>query len=364
MAQPILTKIIKINPHFPEVQKIKVAADFLRKGSMVAFPTETVYGLAVNLDNEKALKRLYEVKKRSLNKPITVHIANIEKLEELAAGIPDYTFKLTDKFWPGPLTLILTDKKNNSQTVAFRFPDHPITLGIINESRCLVGATSANVSDSQAAKSVEEVLEQFDGLIDMVVDGGEVKGVESTIVDLSSFPPKITRDGAIADKVKVALDEILSLKTKIILLVCTGNSCRSPMAQGYLGHLLKGREDIEIISAGVSTVSGTLATPEAIKVMAECGIDISGHLARGLTDETIKKADLILVMEKSHKETILRRVPVAKGKVYLLKEFGRKEKILPDENLDIADPIGAPLEIYQKSFAVIKEELERIAKLL
>lgn len=380
MPRQILTKVVKVNPYFPELAKIKVAADFLRRGNIVAIPTETVYGLAVNLDNQKAVKRLYEIKNRTDNKPLTVHIAHLEKLEELATGIPDFTFKLTAKFWPGPLTLILYAKKNGvlrpaqgtsrdadqglRRTIGFRFPRHPTALGIINESRSLIGVTSANISNERAAKSADEVLTQFDGLIDVVVDAGEANGIESTILDLTCFPPKIIREGTIADEVRQSLKDILRLKTKIILLVCTGNSCRSPMAKGYLWQLLKNREDIEIISAGVVARSGTSATAEAIKVMADLGVDISGHFTRHLSEDMIRKADLILVMEKSHKDAILTRVAEAKGKVYLLKEFGREAEVASDENLDIPDPIGQPLEFYQKCFTIIKEELERITKLL
>lgn len=396
MPRQIITKILKVNPSFPQLEKIKLAADSLRRGAIIAFPTETVYGLGVNLANEKAVRRLYEVKQRLGHKPITVHIGSAEKIKELATQIPDFTFKLTKQFWPGPLTLILSGKQNGktigasaslsangepldsargsprgselaelrSRTIGFRFPKHPVALGIINESRSIVGATSANISQTQAAKSPAEVLTQFNGLIDIIVDGGIVEGIESTILDLTCFPPKIIREGKMANEVKESLSEILKLRTKTILLVCTGNSCRSPMAKGYLTSLLKDRGDIEVISAGVAAMSGMYATHEAVKVMADAGVDISGHFARNLTDEMIKKADLILVMEKQHQEKILQRAPQAKGKVYLLKEFGQDNNSSQQEDLDIPDPIGKPLEFYQKCFTIIKEEIERIVRLL
>lgn len=363
MPRQILTKVLKVNPNFPDLNKIRIAADSLRRGAIVAFPTETVYGLGVNLDNQKAVRRIYEIKQRLADKPISLHISSIKKVEELASDIPEITFKLTEKFWPGPLTLILRSNKK-AQTLAFRFPKHRVALEIINESRCLVGATSANISNEPPAKTTDAVLERFNGLIDLVVDGGEVNGTESTILDLTCFPPKIIREGAIGPEVKKAIEEITKLKTKTILLVCTGNSCRSPMAKGYLQHLLKERPDINVISAGVAATSGMPATSETIKVMAEAGVDISGHFARRLTNEIIHKADLILVMEKNHKEIILQRAPEAEGKVYLLKEFGRDSKVNQQEDLDIPDPIGKPLEFYQKCFTIIKEEVERITKLL
>jgi len=151
---------------------------------------------------------------------------------------------------------------------------------------------------------------------------------------------------------------------KTVLLICTGNSCRSVMAAGLLRELLKDKGAYKITTAGTASFKGMPPTEQAIHVMSEQGIDISGHRSSPLSNAAIEEADLILVMEKRHKEIILARAPSAKGKVHLLTEFGRAEKEDKLVDPDILDPIGKPLEFYRKAFDIIKESITRTAKKL
>ena len=148
-------------------------------------------------------------------------------------------------------------------------------------------------------------------------------------------------------------------EARTILLVCTGNSCRSVMPAGLLKEALKGKDDYEIITAGVAAVKGMRPTFEAIHAMFEHKIDVTNHRSMPITDEMFNKADLILVMEKRHKEDILRRIPQAAQKTYLLSEFGRIDKEDKLVDPDIPDPIGKSLEFYRKVFNIIKESVER-----
>lgn len=149
-------------------------------------------------------------------------------------------------------------------------------------------------------------------------------------------------------------------RTRRVLVVCTGNSCRSVMAKGLLKKYLSGRE-IVIASAGVSAIPGFRPTQETIEIMAKEGIDVSGHLSQRLTPEMIQQADLILVMERWHKEQILRLVPSAKAKVFLLKEYANASDW---SELEIPDPIAKPIEVYEKCLQAIKECVEKaVAKL-
>lgn len=149
-----------------------------------------------------------------------------------------------------------------------------------------------------------------------------------------------------------------------ILLVCTGNSCRSAMAAGALKELLHDKDHYQILTAGTGAIKGMRATSEAIEVAAEHNIDISQHCSTPLTDEMLEQSDIILVMAKHHREHILRRKSTSENKVYLLSEFGRME---PEKELvdpDIPDPIGQSLEFYRRVFDIIQEGLLRVVKKL
>lgn len=153
---------------------------------------------------------------------------------------------------------------------------------------------------------------------------------------------------------------------KSILFVCTGNSCRSVMAEGLMKKYLKesGRTDIEIASAGIGAMNGFPPTDETVEVMKEEGIDISGSRSKLITRDMVDKADLVLTMEDMHKKEIIRRAPESASKIHLLKEFGSDPKNTKNSDNDIEDPIGMPVGIYRECLSQIKKEIERIVKLI
>lgn len=155
-------------------------------------------------------------------------------------------------------------------------------------------------------------------------------------------------------------------KIKSILLVCTGNSCRSVMAEGLLKKYLKeiGKPDIEVTSAGIHAMDGMGPTKETIDAMNKEGIDISGFRSKALTEDLIKKSDLILVMAGHHMDDIITRVPDALSKVHILKQFGIKGETRSCEDMDIADPIGMDKSFYEEVLLAIKKEMKRIAQIL
>jgi tRNA threonylcarbamoyl adenosine modification protein (Sua5/YciO/YrdC/YwlC family) len=350
------TKIVKIDPLNPEQRFLEEAADILINGGLVIIPTETVYGIAANMLNKKALERLREIKKRAKDNPFSIHIDEKGKIEEFARTIPIAAYKLIDKFWPGPLTIILKSKDIGS--VGLRMPDNEIALGVINLVKVPIVCPSANISGKPAPTNFPDAIKDLDGLADLAVDAGNTRlGIESSVVDLTVAPLQILRQGALK---KEEIEAVV--KKKVVLFVCTGNSCRSVMAKALLEKKLKekNRDDVEVLSAGIMMLGGLSATEPTIEVLKREDIDVSGHFSQKLTKEVLKKCDIILVMERLHEQRVLELTPEAKNRLFLLKEFAK----MNDSQLDIADPIGKPQEFYEKTFGVIKEAIEKVSNLI
>lgn len=199
------TKIIKIKPEKIAFDKIRLAADIIKNGGIVAFPTETVYGLGANALNSKAVLKIFRAKKRPPDNPIIVHIYDKNDIYKLAEKVPEKAEKLISKFWPGPLTLLLKKSKlvpytttGGLDTVCIRMPSHPIAQALIKESKTPIAAPSANLASRPSPTTAKHVLDDLKGRIDMVIDGGATEvGVESTVLDLTAKIPTILRPGGI-----------------------------------------------------------------------------------------------------------------------------------------------------------------------
>lgn len=191
------TEVLKTDPGNPDHAIIKYCAEVIRRGGLVIFPTETVYGIAANYLDKKAAGRLYRIKERPRTKPFTVHIAEISAIRQMGCRIGKEAKAMMDRFWPGPLTIIL--KSKTGEAIGFRMPANRVALDLIREASVPVIAPSANLSGRRAPSSAVQALHDLDGKVDVAIDAGPTEiGRESTVVDMTAMPARVLREGAIS----------------------------------------------------------------------------------------------------------------------------------------------------------------------
>ena len=231
------TKVIKIDADNIDVSLIEEAGNLIEKGELVAFPTETVYGLGGDALDPDASMKIYSAKGRPSDNPLIVHISDFSDMNRLSDNIPDDAKKLSDAFWPGPLTMIVEKSDavpdattGGMNTVAVRMPNHKIALELIRRSGCLIAAPSANTSGRPSPSEAKHVIEDLSGKIAMIIDGGSVGiGIESTIIDLTEDVPMVLRPGYITPQM---LSDVLGKEVIIDPGILAIDDTRKPKAPG------------------------------------------------------------------------------------------------------------------------------------
>jgi protein-tyrosine phosphatase len=371
------TRVVKLDPHKADIDKIREAAALVDGGRLVAFPTETVYGIACRVAYD-SLKKLNTVKKRDPGKHYSLHIGQKSELRKYVPRISFRAQKLVEHTWPGPLTVVFEltqedltgqrrvlapevfDNLYKSSFIGIRYPDHPIASILLRSTHHPVVAPSANVAGESPAVEPEQVSARFSGQIDLLLDAGPCKYARpSTVVRVTDRDLEVLRPGVYSKA------DIRKVSTVGILFVCTGNTCRSPMAEGmfrrYLAEKLECSVDqleemgYKIMSAGVMNTAGGPASKEAVATCEAKGIDIEGHRSKTISPELIDQSDLIFVMERMHCNAVTALNPEAANKCMLLAHDG-----------DIADPIGQPREYYhrcaQRIERAVKQRLGEVVK--
>lgn len=252
------TQIIKIDEKNPDLTLIAQAGDVIKNGGLVAFPTETVYGLGGDALNPDSSRKIYAAKGRPSDNPLIVHIASFEDIYKIVKDVPESAKKLAEAYWPGPLTMrfmksdaVPNETTGGLDTVAVRMPDNPIALEFIKASGGYIAAPSANTSGRPSPTLAQYVAEDMDGRIEMILDGGQVGiGLESTIVDLTEDVPMILRPGYITREM---LSEVLG-RVDVDQTILSADSGQAPKAPGMKYRHYAPKGDLTIIEGEIDVV--------------------------------------------------------------------------------------------------------------
>jgi tRNA threonylcarbamoyl adenosine modification protein (Sua5/YciO/YrdC/YwlC family) len=347
------------------------AAAELAAGHLVAFPTETVYGLAASALLPDAVECLRKGKGRPADKPLALAVRDAAEAIAYVADASRTGRRLAQRCFPGAVTLVFAVQSESGPfcrlpaevrqrispagTIGLRVPDHPAILHVLEQLPGPLVLTSANRSGAPAAATAEEVIEAVGDEVALVIDDGPCRyGRASTVVQVNGDSWKILREGV------VSAAEIERQAACQVVFICTGNTCRSPMAQALCEKMLAERLDCTpaelpahgfcVQSAGLVAMIGDEAAPEALTVGREFGIDLTRHESRPLTARLALQADYLIGMTQSHLLAVATRFPEASARVRLLSAEGG----------DLPDPIGCEEEVYRECAQRIVRDLERL----
>ncbi|MHC4953755.1 MAG: L-threonylcarbamoyladenylate synthase [Planctomycetota bacterium] len=334
-----------------EGKSLRTAVAVLRAGGIVAFPTETVYGICVDPGNEAAVRRLYELKGRDGDKACAYLLGEAEDARLLAPDLPPNARRLAEAFWPGPLTLVVPGSKKSR--VGLRLSSIPLARALARQFGGPLLQSSANRSGHPAALNAAGLVSSLGEGVDLLLNAGRVEGgASSTVVACTETGFKILREGAIP------AEEIESTAVERVLVVCTGNICRSPMAAHMLVQLsaeaLKCAPDelprraLDISSCGTHGWDDATATPEAERAAKELGYDLSEHRSRPFDLTLLGTAHRVWCMESHH---------VAELEPYFQERPGVLELFDPDGG-NVPDPFRRSMRTYRK----VAKRIEAISR--
>jgi L-threonylcarbamoyladenylate synthase len=300
------TEIIKIDAANIDMNKIAYAAGVIKSGGLVAFPTETVYGLGADALNQEAVKRIFEAKGRPADNPLIVHIADKSDVNKLVMDMPADAPYLIETFWPGPLTLVMKKSEivpfiitAGLDSVAVRMPSHPVAMALISESGVPLAAPSANTSGKPSPTIPEHVIEDMSGKIDVIIEAGSTNvGLESTVLDLTITPPMILRPGGITP---AQLLEVLKEVNIDPGLLNSNRKVMLPKSPGVKYRHYSPKADVIVVKGELDTVVGKIN--KLIKEYRQNNLKI-GVLATEETKNLYCGVEVISAGSRNRPETI------------------------------------------------------------
>jgi len=329
---------------------VATAARAIAADALVVVPTETVYGVAADPRREASVQRLVALKGSPNDRPFTHHIATLEDAACLARPLPAPARRLTARYWPGPLTLVVPARAGGE--VGLRMPAHDFARRVIAAVGPSLYLTSVNRAGEPPLVTPDAIAAGFGDAIDLLFDTGPPPlKVSSTVARIAGHRIEVLREGILTR------DEILAVAAATVVFVCTGNTCRSPLAEALARRLAADRLGVEphevatrglrFVSAGLAATFGEAASEGALMAASEVGCSLTGHASQGLTPELVDQAAVVFCMTAAHAARVVALVPAAATKVTTLR---------PDGD-DIADPFGGSPALYRQARDEIVQSL-------
>jgi len=342
---------LRVDVAHPAPEAIARAVEVLRAGGLVAFPTETVYGLCVDAARPA---RLFAAKGREASRACAYLLPDAAAADALTKGMPPLARRIAERLWPGPVTLVVPGPAG---LIGLRLPEPLLPRTLAAAAGCALLQTSANRSGQPPALDGDGVAAALGDAVDLLLDGGPVAGGRaSTVVKVAGGALTVLREGAVADRT------LLLAATELTLLVCTGNLCRSPLAEALFRKVLAARfrcRPAEVLrfghrfgSVGTMAMVGKPATEEAIRVGREHGVDLTPHRSRPFSLRALRQASRIFCLAAGHMDFLSPYLAERPGVLALLDPKGR----------DIPDPYGRPLKVYRRAAERIEQAVETRAE--